>query len=104
MQSSIMTSPRYYDVTHFLTDPNEICTAYIKFEIKGILFTRVFRFSEYLLIKLRLITKIMSIVQGPHTQNSLTYVDLSAKSSTFVSWAQLKLLYSKKIEFDLRSP
>ena len=24
---------------------------------------------------------------GPHTQNSLTYVDLSAKSSTFVSWA-----------------
>ena len=29
---SIMTSPRYYDVTHFLTDPNENCTAYAKLE------------------------------------------------------------------------
>ena len=27
-----MTSPRYYDVTHFLTDPNENCTAYVKLE------------------------------------------------------------------------
>ena len=37
--------------------------------------------------------------QGPHTQNFLTYVDLSAKSSTF------RNCYTrKKIEFDLRSP
>ena len=28
--SFIMTSPRYYDVTHFLTDPNENCTSYVK--------------------------------------------------------------------------
>ena len=34
MPFSIMKSPRYYDVTHFLTDPNEICTAYVKLEIK----------------------------------------------------------------------
>ena len=31
--------------------------------------------------------KVNSLDLGPHTQNSLTYVDLSAKSSTFVSWA-----------------
>ena len=29
-----MTSPRYYDVTHFLTDPNENWTAYVKLEIR----------------------------------------------------------------------
>ena len=29
-----MTSPRHYDVTHLLTDPNKICTAYVKFEIR----------------------------------------------------------------------
>ena len=34
MPFSIMTSQRYYDVTHFLTDPNEICTAYVQLEIK----------------------------------------------------------------------
>ena len=38
-----MTLPRYYDVTHFLTDPNEICTVYIKLEIKDILFIRSFQ-------------------------------------------------------------
>ena len=41
-------SPRYYDVTHFLTDPDENSTAYIKLKIKGILFVRFFWFSEYL--------------------------------------------------------
>ena len=34
MKFSIMTSPHYYDVTHFLTDPDENCTAYVKLEIK----------------------------------------------------------------------
>ena len=32
MKFSIMTSPRYYDVTHFLTDPNESSTEYVKLE------------------------------------------------------------------------
>ena len=39
---SIMTPPRYQDVTHFLTDPNEICTVFVKLEIKDILFVRFF--------------------------------------------------------------
>ena len=30
MKFSTMTSKRYYEVTHFLTDPNENCTAYVK--------------------------------------------------------------------------
>ena len=34
MKFTIMTSPRYYDVTHFLTDANENCTAYVKLEIR----------------------------------------------------------------------
>ena len=38
MKFSIMTSPRYYDVTHFLTNHNENCTVYVKLEIKDILF------------------------------------------------------------------
>ena len=42
MKFSIMTSPRYYDVTHFSTDPNENCTAYVKLEINDILFVRIF--------------------------------------------------------------
>ena len=29
-----MTSPRYYDLTHFLTDPNEICKVYVKLKIR----------------------------------------------------------------------
>ena len=62
MPFSIMTSPRYYDVTHFLTDLNENCTAYVKLKIKDILFMLIFWFSEYLLRKLRLITKITSII------------------------------------------
>ena len=41
-----MTSLRYYEVTYFLTDPNEICTAYVKLEIKDILFMRVFFIFE----------------------------------------------------------
>ena len=32
----------YNDVTHFLTDPNEIFTAYVKFEIKDIFFLENF--------------------------------------------------------------
>ena len=39
---SIMTSPHYYDVTHFLTDLHENCTAYVKLEIKDILFVIIF--------------------------------------------------------------
>ena len=42
MPFSIITSPRYYDVTHFSTERNEICTAYVKLEIKDILFMRIF--------------------------------------------------------------
>ena len=34
MNFVIMTSLRYYDVTHFLTDPDENLTAYVKLEIK----------------------------------------------------------------------
>ena len=70
MKFSIMTSPRYYDVTHFLKDPDENCTAHIKLEIKDILFMRMFWFSEYLLRKLRFITKITSIVQLPYVHLS----------------------------------
>ena len=57
MLFSMMTSNRYYAVTHFLTDPNEIRTVYVKLEIKDILFIRLFWFSEYLLRKVRFITK-----------------------------------------------
>ena len=64
MKFVIMASPRYYDVAHFLTDSNEICTAYVKLEIKDILFMPFF-FSEYLLRNLRFITKITSIVSYP---------------------------------------
>ena len=67
MSFSIMTSPRYNDVTHFSTDLNENCTAYVKLKIKDILFGKIFWFSKYLLRKLRLITKITSIVQLPYT-------------------------------------
>ena len=67
MLFSIMTSPCYYDVTHFLIDLNENCTAYVKLKIKDILFVKIFRFSEYLLRKLRLLTKITSTVQLPYT-------------------------------------
>ena len=41
-----MTSPRYYDVTHFLTDPNESSTEYVKLERKDILFMRIFDFRN----------------------------------------------------------
>ena len=62
MPFSIMTSPRYYDVTRFLTDLDENFTTYVKLKIKDILFVRIFLFSEYLFRKLWLITKKTSIV------------------------------------------
>ena len=56
-----------FDRSHFLTDLNENCTAYVKLKIKDILFVRIFWFSQYLWRKLRLITKITSIFQLPYT-------------------------------------
>ena len=48
----------------------------------------------------------INIPQGPHTQNFLIYVDLTAKKFNFrklcVSATVIAIL--KKIEFDLRSP
>ena len=35
------------DVTYLLTDPNKICTPYVKFNSKHILIMRIFRFSIY---------------------------------------------------------
>ena len=35
------------DVTYLFTDPDEICTAYVKLHFKHILFMRIFRFSFY---------------------------------------------------------
>ena len=35
------------DVTYLFTDPDEICTAYVKLNSKHILFVRIFRFSIY---------------------------------------------------------
>ena len=40
-----MTSPWYYDVTFLFTDPDKICTAYVKLNSKHILFVRIFWFS-----------------------------------------------------------
>ena len=57
----------YNDVTHFLTDSNENCTAYVKLNSKVFLFVERFWFSKYLLGKLGFITKIPSIVQLPYT-------------------------------------
>ena len=60
----------YNDVTHFLTDSNENCTAYVKLNSKIFLFVELFWFSQYLLRKLWFITKIPSIVQLPYTSPS----------------------------------
>ena len=35
------------DVTYLFTDPDKICTAYVKLNFKYILFVRIFRFSIY---------------------------------------------------------
>ena len=35
------------DVTYLFTDPDEICTAYVKLNSKHILFVMIFRFSIY---------------------------------------------------------
>ena len=42
MKFSIMTSPHYYDVAHFLTDSDENCTAYVKLNFKIFLFVELF--------------------------------------------------------------
>ena len=42
MKFSIMTSPRYHDVTHFLTDSGENCTSYAKLNSKIFLFVEPF--------------------------------------------------------------
>ena len=97
MKFSIMMSPSYYDVTHFLTDPDEICTAYIKLEIKDILFVRIFWFLEYLLRKLRFITKITSIVQLPFTSPP-SPLDRTIRVSSVrdTSFTYLRILFQHK--------
>ena len=35
------------DVTYLFTDPDEICTAYVKLNSKHILFVKIFQFSIY---------------------------------------------------------
>ena len=45
MKFSIMTSPRQVTSQILFTDPDEICTAYVKLHSKHILFIRIFRFS-----------------------------------------------------------
>ena len=35
------------DITYLFTDPDKICTAYVKLNSKYILFLRIFRFSIY---------------------------------------------------------
>ena len=40
----IMTSPRYYDITHLCSDCNETCTLYVKSKIKMIYSRRFFHF------------------------------------------------------------
>ena len=44
MPFSIMTSPRYYDVTHFLTDLNENCTSHVKLKIRHFVCENFFNF------------------------------------------------------------
>ena len=113
MKFSIMTS-RYYDVTQFLTDPGENCTAYIKLEIKDISFVRIFLFSEYLLRKLQFITKTTSIVQLPYTSPPIPFGPLirmvSVRDTSFTYLRILfqlkkqKIVFIKNGENQVRSP
>ena len=90
MKFSIMTSPRYHDVTHFLTDSGENCTSYVKLNSKIFLFVEPFWFSEHLLRKLRVITKIPSIVQLPYTYYfsypTVTLLFQHKKNSFYQKW------------------
>ena len=54
-----MTSPRYYDVTHFLTDSNENCTAYVKLNSK------IFLLVDFFLIFGIFIEKITIYYENP---------------------------------------
>ena len=66
MPFSIMTSPRYYDVTHFLTDLDENFTEYVKLKIKDILFIEFLIFGMFI-EKITINYEIASIVQLPYT-------------------------------------
>ena len=61
----------YKDVTtllcrhSFLTDPNEICTAYVKLEIKNILFLRIFDFRYIYLENYDLFRKLRRLCNYP---------------------------------------
>ena len=87
-----MTSPCYYDVTHFLTDPNENCTAYVKLEKKDILFVKIFKFSEYLLY-------CTSIVQLPYTFPPIRFGQpIRVGSVRDTSFTYLRILLQHKIK------
>ena len=64
MNFVIMTSARYYDVTHFLTDPNENCSAYVKLEIRYFVRENVLIFGLF-------IEKI-TIYYGNHVYSAVT--------------------------------
>ena len=97
MKFSIMTSQRYCDVTHFLTDSNENCTAYVKLNSKIFLWSELFWFSEYLLRKLRFFKKIPSIVQLPYTSPPIPFgPPIRVSSVRDTSFTYLRLLSQHK--------
>ena len=57
MHLVIMTSPRYYDVTHYWSDCNETHTVYVESKIKTILFMEISSFSPSFLIYKRILLR-----------------------------------------------
>ena len=98
MKFSIMTSPRYYDVTHFWPILMKIAQhSYVKLEIKVILLVRSFWFLEYLLRKLQVITKITSIVLLPYTSPPIPFELLIRVGSVRdPSFTYLRILFQHK--------
>ena len=81
----MMTSPRYYDVTHFLTDPNEFCTAYVKLKIKDILVTRIFSIFGIFIEKIRIyyenhVYSAVTLHLSPHPLWASDKIDLQKQN------------------------
>ena len=84
MPISIMTSPRYYNAIHFLTDLNENGTANIKFKIKDILFMRIFWFSHFLWGH-----PIGWVLSGTHLSHTLGYFFNTKNKKIIIVFTQI---------------
>ena len=81
----------------FLTDPNAICTTYVKLELKDVLFHENFLIFGIFIEKIIIYYKITSVVQFPYTSPPIPFgLPIRVSSVRNTSFTYLRILFEQK--------